>query len=80
MEKTDLNKESRIRRQLQAKGYRLQKSRVKKTHIDNMGGYMIIDNTMGQNTVFAGGRYELSLNDVEEYLKDLKLNLHLAPD
>ena len=32
---------------------------------DNLGGYMIVD--MSRNTVAAGGRFELTLEDVREW-------------
>jgi len=63
--------ENKLRRELKHLGYRLVKSRVRNTHINNLGGYMIIDNTRNQNTVYAGSNYELSLDDVREFVNDL---------
>ena len=63
--------ENKLRRELKHLGYRLVKSRVRNTNINNLGGYMIIDNTRNQNTVYAGSNYELSLDDVREFVNDL---------
>ena len=36
---------------------------------DNLGGYMIVD--MSGNTVAAGGRFELTLEEVREWARDM---------
>jgi len=46
-------------------GWALRKSRAR-LGLDNWGGYQIID--AGDNTVAAGSRYELELEDVADWL------------
>ena len=60
------NQERKLRRALMVEGYSLRKSR-KPISIDNMGGYMIVDTF--SNCVVAGSRYELTLDNVFEWLK-----------
>lgn len=57
--------ERTIRRKAKAVGYRLIKCR-KPISIDNMGGYALVD--LYTNAVVAGSRFELSLEDVLDYL------------
>lgn len=61
------NKEQQLRRALNKLGYSLHKSRTS-ISIDNLGGYMIVD--IYGNHAVAGSRFELSLDDVAEWLKD----------
>ena len=63
-----MKSEKQLRDQLRKAGYTLKKSRVKNTNVDNLGGYMII-NTWN-NTVEAGSRFELQLEDVEKFLNE----------
>ena len=58
--------EEQIRRALKKDGYALRKSRST-INADNLGGYMIVD--IASNAVVAGPRYELSLEDVAEWMK-----------
>jgi len=60
-------KENRIRRALAKRGYLLKKSRAAES-IDNLGGYMIVD--ANQNAVVAGERFNLSLDDVEQFSRE----------
>jgi len=71
MKTEDKTHESKLRRQLKKLDYRLVKSRVRNTHINNLGGYMVIDNTHYQNAVYSGSNYELSLDNVQEIVNDL---------
>ena len=48
-------REARLRRLLRKQGYLLKKSRIKNPHIDNRGGYMIVDSST--NAVVNGTRY-----------------------
>ena len=57
--------ENKYRRMLKKQGYSLRKSN-KPISPDNLGGYMIVDEY--NNCVALGGRYELSLNDVRDFL------------
>ena len=59
-------KESRLRRQLAKMGYILRKSRIRNWHGDNFGGYMIIE--ARYNGIIAGSRFQLSLDDVEQFV------------
>ena len=57
--------ENKYRRMLKDQGYALRKSN-KPISPDNLGGYMIVD--IYSNCVAQGSRYELSLNDVRDFL------------
>ena len=57
--------EKQLRRALKKAGYRLSKSRGAFS-IDNYGGYMIID--ISTNFIAAGKRFDLSLEDVYNWL------------
>lgn len=61
--------EKQIRRALSKAGYALRKSRVRNINIDNMGGYMIVD--VAGNYVAFGSRYELTLEDVADWLEHI---------
>lgn len=63
---TEKNREQRLRRALNKVGYALHKSR-KSFSADNLGGYMVVD--IYYNAVVAGSRYELDLDDVQEFLE-----------
>jgi len=45
--------------------YRLIKSRIKNPHFNNHGGYQIVNYN---NVVIAGMNYDLSLEDVENFV------------
>jgi hypothetical protein len=65
---SDKAKENRLRRQAQRLGLIIKKSMARNIGINNLMGWMIID---GQtNSVVAGSRFELNLEDVENYLKN----------
>ena len=61
-------REQKFRRALRKNGYALHKSRAKNMSLDNMLGYMITD--YFANFVVAGSRYDLSLDDVGEWICD----------
>jgi len=63
-----MKSEKHLRDQLQKAGYILKKSRLQSTNVNNLGGYMII-NTWN-NTIVAGSRFELQLEDVEKFLNE----------
>jgi hypothetical protein len=63
-------RESRIRRKAQSLGYRLHKSRVKKPHGNDLGGYQLLCAPYGG--VVFGERFELCLTDVQDYLLDVE--------
>lgn len=58
-------REQRVRRKLKSEGLILRKSRVLHTHVDNYGGYMIIN--AYTNGIEAGLRYDMFLDDIERY-------------
>ena len=58
-------RENRLRRRLAKMGYLLHKSR-KGISLDNFGDYMIVD--MCANCVIAGSRFNLDLDDVEQFI------------
>ena len=59
--------EQKLRRALYKAGYQLHKSRARRIHIDNLGGYMIVNYYI--NGVVAGSRYDLELDDVASFVK-----------
>ncbi len=69
MESTDKTRENRLRRQLRKHGIRLKKSRIRNPNIDNYGHYMLID--IYKNLVIEGSRYDMTLDDIEDYVKNL---------
>jgi len=71
------NRENNARRKLSRRGYLLRKSRtgsvitvngVSNILADDQGGYMIVDARM--NTIAAGERFDLSLEDVERFIAE----------
>lgn len=68
MTTTEKNMENKLRRALYKAGYSLHKSR-KAISADNLGGYMIVMNTI--NGVAAGSRFELDLDDVKDFLEGM---------
>jgi len=65
MSTTTTPRESRFRRSLAKDGMILRKSRSRTWTVDNHQGYMIVD--ADRNAVVAGGRFDLSLDDVEQW-------------
>jgi len=59
--------ESTVRAQARRQGYRITKSR-RPEGLKNQGGYMIVDRN--RNMVVAGGRFECTLEDVAEFLRE----------
>ena len=66
--RTEDSLEQSLRRVLKAAGYMMRKSHAP-ISAENLGGYMIVD--MSRNTVAAGGRFELTLEDVREWARDM---------
>lgn len=66
-------RENFCRRQAKRLGLFLRKSRAKKTNIDDWGGYMIIDPFF--NTIIAGEKFNLSLEEVEIFLNGTEEDL-----
>jgi hypothetical protein len=58
--------ERKLRRKAKALGYVLHKSRVRNPHLDNFGGYMLVD--LYTDGLVRGQRYDLSLDDVSAFL------------
>ena len=67
MNDNDKKREKRLRRALTRKGYALRKSRAGES-LDNLGGYMIYDPCA--NLLVAGDHFNLTLDDVEAFLKE----------
>lgn len=61
-------KERKLRKALCEMGYQLHKSRARNWSYDNQLGYMIT--SLSYNTCVAGSRYDLSLEDVEEFVME----------
>lgn len=65
--------ENLLRRQAKRLGLALRKSRAKRIHLDNFGEYGIIDPY--ENFVVAGSRFDLSLEDVKDFLDEYEKNM-----
>ena len=68
---SDKVREDRLRRMAQRRGFRIVKSRRRDPRANDYGGRMIVD--ARTNAVVAGGHpyaYNLTINEVEEYLND----------
>lgn len=61
--------ESALRKRLERNGYALRKSRAKRIHADNLGGYMIIN--PNANCAVRGSRFELTLEDVNDFCEEV---------
>jgi hypothetical protein len=66
-------RENACRRHARRLGLRLQKSRARLWSVDNQLGYMLSDADL--NTVIAGGKFDLDLEDVEEWLAEYETDL-----
>lgn len=67
-------RENRLRRQAKRLGLYLMKSRARKFHVDDRGGYSLrrLDDT---DIAVHGPRNELTLDDVEEFLQEREAKL-----
>ncbi len=61
-----LRREARARRLAKRQGFAVRKSRVRNPHLNDQGGYMVINPSY--NLIVAGERFNLDLDDVEEFL------------
>ncbi len=66
-------RENRLRRWAKPLGMALRKSRVRRPHLNDQGGYMIVDPY--RNVVIAGERFDWGLDDVESYLGERQREL-----
>lgn len=66
---TEKAKEMLLRRRAKAAGYALVKSRARIQHMNDQGGFRIIDPDL--NAVVAGERFDFDLSDVEDWLAAL---------
>lgn len=71
------SRENRLRRKAARLGMIIRKSRVRYPHLDNLGGYALID--ARRNYVIAGVRWDLGLDEVEGILDEKEREL-LASD
>jgi hypothetical protein len=66
VERQEKSRELSLRRKAGRLGYSVRRSR-RQLSVDNDGGYMLVD--IESNSVASGSRFELSLDDVEAFLK-----------
>ena len=79
MSSTELQtQEAKLRRQLRKAGYLLKKSRVVNTHLNDRGGYMIVD--MYKNLIVYGERFDLEIEDVEQIIERLQTKNNSYPN
>lgn len=62
----EIKLESRLRKMLIREGFGLRKSRSAYSG-DNLGGYRIVE--LHNNSIVAGERFDLSLDDVKKFLE-----------
>jgi hypothetical protein len=74
MEVADKVRENKLRRYAHRLGVAIVKSRNSLWSVDNQLGYMILDNR--GNFVVAGEKFDLSMDDVESFLKEYEATLH----
>ncbi len=72
----DREREMKLRNWAKRLGLSLHKSRTQLPHADPKQRYMLKDSE--QNLVLRGEKYELTLDDVEKFLKDYEANVKLA--
>lgn len=68
MDTKEKTRENYYRRMAERQGLTLKKSRARKWSIDNYQGYMIVNAFL--NTIEAGQKFDLSLDEVAEYLEE----------
>ncbi|HTQ40087.1 MAG TPA: hypothetical protein VMJ32_13765 [Pirellulales bacterium] len=66
LDRQEKSREISLRRKAGRFGYLVRRSR-RQLSVDNEGGYMLVD--IESNSVAAGSRFELSLDDLEAFLK-----------
>ena len=66
-------RENKLRRQAKRLGLAVKKSRVREIHLNDHGGYQIVD--LYRNRLVQGQRFELELDDVAAYLAETEESL-----
>lgn len=66
MDQNEKVRENRLRRWAKRLGLDVCKSRVRVTHLDDYGGYMLVDSW--SNYIVEGEKFSLDLDDVEQML------------
>ena len=64
-ERAEARREARLRRLARRRGLSLHRSR-RGGSLDNLGGFMVVDDQL--NVVVVGSRYDMWLDDLEEWL------------
>jgi hypothetical protein len=65
--------ENKLRRMADRLGYELHKSRARHIHVDNLGGYQIIDKA--SQTIVDGAKFELRFREAEIVLANREFDL-----
>lgn len=60
-------REAAVRRLAYREGLALEKSRARKTHLNDQGGYRLVDPYL--NETVLGERFEYNLDEVEAFLR-----------
>ncbi len=68
MTNDERNRAVRLRHKLNKLGYTMMKMNCRRDSIDNFGSYAIIDTEY--NAIVRGTRFDLDLDDVEEFISD----------
>ena len=69
----DKVRENRVRRWAKRLGLDVRKSRARHIHVDDHGGYVIVD--ASNNAVVHGEKFNLNLDDVEAFLDQTEATL-----
>jgi hypothetical protein len=67
---TDPPREARLRRRAARQGFVLRKSRGRMRHMNDIGGYRVVDANR-TTLIVAGERFDMSLADVEQFLSQV---------
>lgn len=73
IERTDRRQESRVRSLARRQGYRVQKSRARRTHLDNCREFMLIE--CDRNIPVLGWRFDADLDEIESWLREDETNV-----
>ena len=73
MTSAEKTRENRLRRQAKRLGLEITKSRAREIHVDDYGGYRIVE--LYRKALVHGQRFELDLDDVDAYLAEAEEQL-----
>jgi hypothetical protein len=66
---TETHRLRRLRQVARRAGRRIERSKISDIHLDDFGGFQIVDNR--RNCVILGSKFELELPDLEAFLLEV---------